>query len=76
MINITNLKALKVFIQANRTNCIQYCMKIFRPKKSYFTDIMCAVDHEEANLKLKKLKNSEGLDIELSYDGLKIDFNY
>ena len=48
----------------------------FRPKKSYFTDIMCAVDHDEANLKLKKLKDSEGLDIELSYDGLKIYFNY
>tara|TARA_B100000945_G_scaffold288061_1_gene260098 strand:+ start:389 stop:1252 length:864 start_codon:yes stop_codon:yes gene_type:complete len=48
----------------------------FRPKKSYFTDIMCAVDHDEANLNLRKLNNSEGLDIELSYDGLKIEFNY
>ena len=48
----------------------------FRPKKSYFTDIMCAVDHDEANLKLKKLNDSEGLDIELSYDGLSIKFNY
>ena len=48
----------------------------FRPKKSYFTDIMCAVEHDEANLKLKKLKYSEDLDIELSYDGLSIKFNY
>ena len=48
----------------------------FRPKKSYFTDIMCAVEHDEANLKLKKLKDSEDLDIELSYDGLSIKFNY
>ena len=37
---------------------------------------MCAVDHDEANLKLKKLNDSEGLDIELSYDGLSIKFNY
>ena len=51
-------------------------LRKFRPKKSYFTDIMCAVDHDEANLKLKKLNDSEGLDIELSYDGLSIKFNY
>ena len=30
----------------------------------------------KANLNLRKLNNSEGLDIELSYDGLKIEFNY
>ena len=48
----------------------------FKPKKSYFTDIMCSVDHDEANNKLSKLKSSEGLDIELSYDGLNIEFTY
>ena len=51
-------------------------IKKFRPKKSYFTAIMCAVDHDEANYNLSKLKSSEGLDIELSYDGLNIEFIY
>tara|TARA_B100000676_G_scaffold294718_1_gene332988 strand:+ start:463 stop:1326 length:864 start_codon:yes stop_codon:yes gene_type:complete len=51
-------------------------IKKFRPKKSYFTDIMCAVDHDEANKKLEKLKLDENLDIELSYDGLSLEFNY
>ena len=37
---------------------------------------MCAVDHDEANYNLSKLKSSEGLDIELSYDGLNIEFIY
>ena len=48
----------------------------FTPRKSYFTDIMCSIDHEEANKKLSKLKDSEGLDVELAYDGLSLDFRF
>jgi phosphoribosyl 1,2-cyclic phosphodiesterase len=48
----------------------------FQPKKSYFTDIMCAVDHDETNEKLSKLKISQGLDVQLAYDGLSLDFSY
>ncbi|MEC7921682.1 MAG: MBL fold metallo-hydrolase [Chloroflexota bacterium] len=48
----------------------------FKPKKSFFTDIMCSVDHNETNNELSKLLNTEGLDIQLAYDGMIIDFNY
>jgi hypothetical protein len=37
---------------------------------------MCSIDHEEANKKLSKLKDSEGLDVELAYDGLSFDFRF
>ena len=48
----------------------------FKPKKSFFTDIMCSVEHEETNAILSKLNETEQLDIQLAYDGLIIDFNY
>ena len=48
----------------------------FKPKKSFFTDIMCAVDHDETNYDLSKLLDTEGIDIQLAYDGMTIDFNY
>lgn len=48
----------------------------FKPKKSFFTDIMCSVEHEETNAILSKLNETERLDIQLAYDGLIIDFNY
>ena len=37
---------------------------------------MCSVDHNETNNELSKLLDTEGLDIQLAYDGMIIDFNY
>ncbi|KAI5068479.1 hypothetical protein GOP47_0016824 [Adiantum capillus-veneris] len=43
-----------------------------RPKKTLFTGMMHTMDHEVMNTELAKLLTSEGLDIQLSYDGLQI----
>nr|KYP54322.1 Putative hydrolase C777.06c family [Cajanus cajan] len=43
-----------------------------QPKRTLFTGMMHLMDHEEVNDYLKKLSESEGLDAQLSYDGLRI----
>ncbi|MCO5574378.1 hypothetical protein L7F22_028161 [Adiantum nelumboides] len=43
-----------------------------RPKKTLFTGMMHTMDHEVMNTELAKLLTSEGLDVQLSYDGLQI----
>ncbi|NQW16146.1 MAG: MBL fold metallo-hydrolase [Chloroflexi bacterium] len=45
----------------------------FRPRKAYLVDMTHDSDHEKTNAELAKLKTSEGLDIELAYDGLKLE---
>ncbi|KAF1898481.1 hypothetical protein Lal_00032061 [Lupinus albus] len=43
-----------------------------RPKRTLFTGMMHLMDHEEVNDYLSKLMESEGLDVQLSYDGLRL----
>ncbi|KAL3824459.1 hypothetical protein ACJIZ3_020488 [Penstemon smallii] len=43
-----------------------------RPKRTLFTGMMHLMDHEKVNEELMKLKETEGLDIQLSYDGLRV----
>ncbi|KAJ1289436.1 hypothetical protein BS78_02G163800 [Paspalum vaginatum] len=43
-----------------------------KPKKTLFTGMMHLMDHEKVNNDLARLMETEGLDIQLSYDGLKI----
>lgn len=43
-----------------------------QPKRTLFTGMMHLMDHEEVNSYLTKLLESEGLDAQLSYDGLRI----
>ena len=45
----------------------------FRPRKAYFVDMTHDNDHEKTNAELAKLKASEGLDIELAYDGMRVE---
>ncbi|XP_010674645.2 putative hydrolase C777.06c isoform X1 [Beta vulgaris subsp. vulgaris] len=46
-----------------------------QPKRTLFTGMMHHMDHEEVNAYLLKLKDSEGLDVQLSYDGLRVPIN-
>ncbi|XP_075479766.1 putative hydrolase C777.06c isoform X1 [Primulina tabacum] len=43
-----------------------------RPKRTLFTGMMHLMDHHEVNSNLVKLKETEGLDVQLSYDGLRV----
>uniref|UniRef100_A0A0D9XCY9 Metallo-beta-lactamase domain-containing protein n=1 Tax=Leersia perrieri TaxID=77586 RepID=A0A0D9XCY9_9ORYZ len=43
-----------------------------KPRKTLFTGMMHLMDHEKVNNELAKLMDTEGLDIQLSYDGLRI----
>ncbi|XP_057771537.1 putative hydrolase C777.06c [Salvia miltiorrhiza] len=43
-----------------------------RPKRTLFTGMMHLMDHDKINEDLVKLKETEGLDIQLSYDGLRV----
>lgn len=46
-----------------------------QPKRTLFTGMMHLMDHEEVNEYLLRLKDSEGLDVQLSYDGLRVPIN-
>ncbi|EEF34961.1 catalytic, putative [Ricinus communis] len=43
-----------------------------QPKRTLFTGMMHLMDHEKVNEYLLKLMESEGLDVQLSYDGLRV----
>ncbi|XWS20143.1 hypothetical protein CRYUN_Cryun31cG0075300 [Craigia yunnanensis] len=43
-----------------------------KPKRTLFTGMMHLMDHEKVSEYLKKLMETEGLDVQLSYDGLRI----
>ncbi|CAM6019427.1 unnamed protein product [Sphagnum balticum] len=42
------------------------------PKQTLFTGMMHNMDHDEINAQLAHLLDSEGLDVQLSYDGMQI----
>ncbi|KAM0938273.1 putative phosphoribosyl 1,2-cyclic phosphate phosphodiesterase [Dioscorea sansibarensis] len=43
-----------------------------QPRRTLFTGMMHLMDHDKVNEDLSKLKETEGLDIQLSYDGLRL----
>lgn len=43
-----------------------------RPKRTLFTGMMHTMDHHKINTFLAKLLESEGLDVQLSFDGMKL----
>ncbi|KAA8541681.1 hypothetical protein F0562_022833 [Nyssa sinensis] len=43
-----------------------------QPKRTLFTGMMHLMDHEKVNEDLMKLMETEGLDVQLSYDGLRV----
>ncbi|KAJ3683348.1 hypothetical protein LUZ60_013575 [Juncus effusus] len=43
-----------------------------KPKRTLFTGMMHLMDHEKISEDLIKLKETEGLDVQLSYDGLRV----
>ncbi|KAL7162633.1 hypothetical protein ACSBR2_043006 [Camellia fascicularis] len=43
-----------------------------QPKRTLFTGMMHLMDHEKVNEGLIKLMDTEGLDVQLSYDGLRV----
>jgi phosphoribosyl 1,2-cyclic phosphodiesterase len=43
-----------------------------KPKRTLFTGMMHLMDHEKVSEELEKLRNTEGLDVQLSYDGLRV----
>ncbi|KAF5190859.1 Metallo-hydrolase/oxidoreductase superfamily protein [Thalictrum thalictroides] len=47
-------------------------VKKIRPRRTLFTGMMHLMDHEAVNEDLAKLMDSDGLDIQLSYDGLTV----
>ncbi|KAL8230284.1 hypothetical protein R6Q57_000062 [Mikania cordata] len=46
-----------------------------KPKRTLFTGMMHLMDHEKVNEGLLRLLETEGLDVQLSYDGLRIPIN-
>ncbi|KAH0460080.1 hypothetical protein IEQ34_010743 [Dendrobium chrysotoxum] len=46
-----------------------------RPKRTLFTGMMHLMDHEKISEDLAKFKKLEGLDLQLSYDGLTVPVN-
>lgn len=51
-------------------------VKRIRPEKAYFVDMTHDVDHESMNRALRRLQDSDGIDVELAYDGLKIPVSF
>ncbi|KAF8050367.1 hypothetical protein N665_1985s0011 [Sinapis alba] len=43
-----------------------------KPKRTLFTGMMHLMDHEKVSEELEKLMDTEGLDVQLSYDGLRV----
>ncbi|KAJ4898058.1 Metallo-hydrolase/oxidoreductase superfamily protein [Raphanus sativus] len=43
-----------------------------KPKRTLFTGMMHLMDHEKVSQELEKLMHTEGLDVKLSYDGLRV----
>ena len=46
-----------------------------RPMRTLLTDATHDIDHETVNIKLAKLQESEGIDIQYAYDGMDIEIN-
>ncbi|CAN0881685.1 Putative hydrolase C777.06c [Linum grandiflorum] len=43
-----------------------------KPRRTLFTGMMHLMDHEKVNEYLMKLRETEGIDVQLSYDGLRV----
>uniref|UniRef100_A0A7N0UAT7 Metallo-beta-lactamase domain-containing protein n=1 Tax=Kalanchoe fedtschenkoi TaxID=63787 RepID=A0A7N0UAT7_KALFE len=43
-----------------------------RPMRTLFTGMMHLMDHEKVSAELLKLEETEGIDVQLSYDGLRV----
>ncbi|KAL9661904.1 hypothetical protein QQ045_026732 [Rhodiola kirilowii] len=43
-----------------------------QPKRTLFTGMMHLMDHEKVSAELLKLHETEGIDVQLSYDGLRV----
>ncbi|OAY82358.1 hypothetical protein ACMD2_14782 [Ananas comosus] len=46
-----------------------------KPARTLFTGMMHLMDHDKVNEYLAKLMETEGLDVQLSYDGLRVPVN-
>ena len=49
--------------------------RILKPKKAFLVGMSGEVDHEEINAMLRELLKEEGLDVQLAYDGMKIELD-
>lgn len=47
-------------------------LRHLRPKRAFLVDMTHDFDHESTNVELARLKESEGLDVQLAYDGLRV----
>ncbi len=47
-------------------------LRRFRPERALLVDMTHDFDHEPTNIELAKLKESEGLDVQLAYDGQRV----
>jgi phosphoribosyl 1,2-cyclic phosphodiesterase len=52
-------------------DAIELCRQL-KPKRTFLIGMAATIDHDEMNEALYALKRSEGLDIQLAYDGLSI----
>ncbi|GAQ80972.1 metallo-beta-lactamase domain-containing protein [Klebsormidium nitens] len=73
-VDILILDSLLKYHEHNTHICFRESLRIIRrlrPRKAYLIGMTHEFDHEETNAELAELKE-EGLDVELSYDGLRI----
>jgi phosphoribosyl 1,2-cyclic phosphodiesterase len=49
--------------------------RVLRPNRTLLVGMAATFDHNETNEKLKMLLHSEGLDIQLAYDGLNVEID-
>ena len=45
-------------------------VRMLRPSRTIFTDMTHDIEHESTNAELARLKESDGLEVELAYDGM------
>jgi phosphoribosyl 1,2-cyclic phosphodiesterase len=67
----------------DRTHPTHFCLdesltvvRALRPKRTLFVGMLCGFEHYAANFELTKLKETEGLDVELAYDGMALPFEF
>ncbi len=56
----------------NFEQAIEHAKK-FKARKTYFVDMTHDIEHDETNAELAKLAASDGIDVQLAYDGLCIE---
>ncbi|KAF2616358.1 hypothetical protein F2Q70_00009957 [Brassica cretica] len=67
-------KILSIVQDLRRLTVIQALEEVrkIKPKRTLFTGMMHLMDHEKVSEELEKLMDTEGLDVKLSYDGLRV----